>query len=300
MRKAIMGLGGVLIIVGLVELILVLVLVGGLKSNIEGIDVVMEDATSALTEVADTLDGAADYLGDLDATLADVEEPVGDLTDAVASTQDTTIDVVTSAQDMITDTVTSAQAGITDALTSAQDAAEEWFEQFEVEITSDDFYSIALVIDNLGLDARAIRDEAGRLRREALVYSVTAEDATEAFTFIIDSLEPVFDSVIDSLEPVFDGVIDSLEPVFDGIIDSLEPVSDGISGAREFLVTLQTDLSDIGDDLGTMSEDIEEVDIGGTANGVIGWLQTYMILSSILFMATGAGLFLVGIRRTEA
>ena len=45
---------------------------------------------------------------------------------------------------------------------------------------------------------------------------------------------------------------------------------------------------------------IKGVDISGAVTGVIGWLQMYMIISSVLFMAVGAGLFLVGIKRAES
>jgi hypothetical protein len=33
--------------------------------------------------------------------------------------------------------------------------------------------------------------------------------------------------------------------------------------------------------------------------GMIGWLMTYMIFTGILFMAAGAGLFLLGMRKEQ-
>jgi len=219
MRKAIMGLGGGLVVVGLVMLIMSVILIGGIKGQVKGIDLVVDEATGALTEVGGLLDGVGRGIGDLDATLAEVEEPIGDMTEGV----------------------------------------EEWFEAGDIEVTASNLDGIAAMVETAGLDATWLRDEADRLRAEGQAWSVTADDVTEV----------------------------------------LAPIAGGISEARGFLKTAQTDLGGFGDDLGAMAAGIEAMDIGGMISGAIGGLQTFMIINSILFMAAGAGLFLVG-KRTEA
>lgn len=82
MRKGIMGVGALLIVVGLVQLILLIVMVGGIvegvKTQVEGLDPVLDGVTGALTEAADSLDGGVSLLRDMDTTLADAEKIVGE------------------------------------------------------------------------------------------------------------------------------------------------------------------------------------------------------------------------------
>ncbi|HAZ32125.1 MAG TPA: hypothetical protein DCY61_05485, partial [Dehalococcoidia bacterium] len=82
--------------------------------------------------------------------------------------------------------------------------------------------------------------------------------------------------------------------------DLKQPVLDGISDTRGYLQTAQADLGGLGDGLRTTSEDIVGLGIGGMIGGMISWLQWFMILMSILFMAAGVGLFLLGMKKEES
>jgi len=231
MRKAVMGLGGFLIVVGIVVLVMSLVSVGGITAQVEEIDAVIGDATSSVSEVGAALEDTAAQLSGVDAALADVEEPVGEFTGT---------------------------------LVELKAAAEEWFAEGDIEVTAGDLDGIAAMVEGAGMDATWFRDQADLLRGEGLAWVVTGEDVSNA-----------------------------LAP----IIETLEAASTGITEARGVLSTAQAGLRDFAASVDDMAAGIAGMDIGGMVGGVVGFLQLYLILSSILFIAGGAGLLLVGMSK---
>jgi len=288
---------------------------------------------------------------------------------------------------------------------------------FPLEMTADDVDTWADEVEAAGFDAGWLREQADFLRREGLMWSLTAQDFYRAFTPVIGGLDLALDSLADvsaymgtlqtnledvkqtaadiisetrelmrtartSLEgaegPILDGMagtrellkttrtyLDELEepvlasishgrellrtartsleeakgPVRDGLAGSRaaiqatetsvaaarRPVIDGIAGTRELLGTAKTSLEDIktpvldgisdtrgylrvarvdvgavGDGLRDTRDGIVGLGIGGMIGDMIGWLQTYMVINGILFMAAGAGLFLVGMKKAES
>ena len=81
MRKIIMGVGTFLVVVGLIQLILSVALIGPVRDQVPEIDRIIDDAAGTLTEVADAADRGADFLAELDPDLAELEETIGDTID---------------------------------------------------------------------------------------------------------------------------------------------------------------------------------------------------------------------------
>ncbi len=118
-----------------------------------------------------------------------------------------------------------------------------------------------------------------------------------------EALQATKTSVGDARGPTIEGIASTrklLGTAKTSLGDIKTPVLGGISETREFLKMAQTDLGVVGGNLRVISEDIVRVDPAGMLGGLIGWLQTYMIITSILFMAAGAGLFLVGMKKPES
>ncbi|MCL0070824.1 hypothetical protein M1N44_03515 [Dehalococcoidia bacterium] len=188
---------------------------------------------------------------------------------------------------------------------------------FPVEITAEDIDVWADQIEAAGLDATWLRAEADRLRREGLMWSLTPQDFALAFTPVIDSLELALATLSDTsnyLGTLGASLEEAREPTIQGISETREllgtartslgdlktPVLDGIASTRGYLQTAQADLGGLGEDLRRTSGNIVGLGIGEMMGRMIGWLQTFMILMSILFMAAGAGLFLLGMKKEES
>jgi len=336
MRKAIMGVGALLIVVGLVQLILSIVMVGGIaggiKTQVKGLDPVLEDATGMLTEVADTVDGAVGFLKDMDTTLGDAEKTVGDTLDSTSKSVGNLDTTLAGLGGTVADT--------TDAVTSVQDAIKEGLEQWKMEITADDLAYWALQVDYAGYDASWFAGWADYLEAEGMVLSVTAEVEVTAddLDSLADQMEYAGYDVTairamatglrqgglvwgfngEDVTGIFTPVAETLGIVSDGLADvsgllgttqtSLSDVkglaAGAISDVRGYLTTAQADVGGLGDSLRNASQDIEAIDVGemlgGAVDQVVSPLKTYMILSSILFMLAGAGFLLVGLKKAEA
>ncbi|MCL0095526.1 hypothetical protein M1O52_03260 [Dehalococcoidia bacterium] len=188
---------------------------------------------------------------------------------------------------------------------------------FPVEMTAEDLDVWADQIEAAGLDATWLRAEADRLRREGLMWSLTPQDFARAFTPVIDSLELALATLADTsnyLGTLGASLEEAREPTIQGISGTREllgtartslgdlktPVLDGIASTRGYLQTAQADLAGLGEDLRRTSGNIVGLGIGEMMGRMIGWLQTFMILMSILFMAAGAGLFLLGMKKEES
>ncbi len=308
MRKAIVGVGIFLIIVGLVQLILSITLVGGVKGQVKGIDeqidVVVEDVSGTLTGVADALDNSVEYLGTLDATLADADASLADATGivtGVADALDDSVEYLGTLDATLVD-VGKPISDVTDVVMTTQYTTAWLVQQWWMRVTADDIDYWAYQLEYVGWDASWLRDWANYLRSEGLVLKVSEKDVTQVFTPVTENLELASSSIsgargfLTTAKTDLRGIGDSVSAMAEGITE----MSEGIKGVGEFLTTAKADLSGIGDNMRTMAADIEGikgVDISGAVTGVIGWLQIYMIISSVLFMAVGAGLFLVGMRR---
>ncbi|MCL0036516.1 hypothetical protein M1N47_03820 [Dehalococcoidia bacterium] len=188
---------------------------------------------------------------------------------------------------------------------------------FPVEITAEDIDVWADQIEAAGLDATWLRAEADRLRREGLMWSLTPQDFALAFTPVIDSLELALATLSDTsnyLGMLGASLEEAREPTIQGISgtrkllgtartslgDLKTPVLDGIASTRGYLRTAQADLGGLGEDLRRTSGNIVGLGIGEMTGRMIGWLQTFMILMSILLMAAGAGFFLLGMKKEES
>ncbi len=138
--------------------------------------------------------------------------------------------------------------------------------------------------------ARTSLAAAERPIRDGLSGSREALQATER------SVENVRSPVIEGIA----GTRELLGTARTSLGDLKQPALGGISDTRAFLKGAQADLGGLGGDLRGISADIVGIEIGGRIDEIIGWIQTYMIITSILFMAAGVGLFLVGMKKAES
>ncbi|MFP4641024.1 MAG: hypothetical protein ACOC6S_02330 [Chloroflexota bacterium] len=159
MRKAVMGLGGVVSVVGIVLLIVSMVLVGGVSIETEPVNKAMNDVNKTLTDVADALDNTGGDLGNLDGDLSEIEGQMTDtLDDAVTLLEDLdpelanaeddvvgTIDDVIELLDQTDGGLGQVEDLVADAETlvsNADDTVQSW-EGYQVEIPSESFDEMA-------------------------------------------------------------------------------------------------------------------------------------------------------------
>ena len=266
MRKAIMGVGALLIVVGLVQLILSIVMVGGIaggiKAQVKGLDPVLEDATSMLTEVADTVDGAVGFLKDMDTTLGNAEKTVGDTLDNTSKgvgNLDATLGDFDATLADLGETVSDT----TDAVTSVQDAIKAGIEQLVVEITADDLAYWAVQVEYAGYDSSWFEVWADYLKAEGMTLSVSAEveitaadlenlaaqmeyagydvTAIRAEAARLEKEGLVWSLTADDVTGIFTPVAETL----DIASDSLSDASDGLADVSGLLGTVQTSLTDV-------------------------------------------------------
>jgi len=203
--------------------------------------------------------GITAQVDEIDAVIADA---TGSVSEVGAALEDTAaqLDGIDTALAEVEEPV-SEFAG---TLAALKDTADEWFADGDLELTAGDLDGIAVMVEGTGMDASWFRDQATYLRQEGLAWAVTGEDVSNAL---------------------------------DPIIETLDAASGGISEAQGVISTAQAGLRDFAASVDDMAAGIEEMDIGGMVGEVVGFLQMYLILSSIMFIAGGAGLLLVGMRK---
>ncbi|MCL0093561.1 hypothetical protein M1O53_01005 [Dehalococcoidia bacterium] len=199
-------------------------------------------------------------------SLADTSGYLGTLQTSLADFRKLAVDNIAAAQEFLGDARTSIEA-----------------------VDQDILDSIAYSRELLGRARTSIAAAKGPIA-DGLAGSRAALQATES-------------SVEAARSPVVDGIASTrklLETAKTSLEDIKTPALGGISDTRGYLQTAQADIGALGEDLRVISGDIVGLGIGGMILGMIGWLQTFMILMSILFMAAGAGLFLLGMKKEES
>ncbi|MCL0064944.1 hypothetical protein M1N84_03515, partial [Dehalococcoidia bacterium] len=170
MRKVIMGVGAFVAVVGLIQLILSVALIGPVRARVPEVDRIIDDAAGALTEVADVTDRGVDFLAELDPELAKLEKTIGDTIDdsvgrlgdldvslavaerALAATLDDSLKYLgelgatLAAMD---ETVTE----IKDGMILTRDSITERLEQLVVEIRAEDLDRLVAPVDTVLADA---------------------------------------------------------------------------------------------------------------------------------------------------
>ena len=270
MRKAVMGIGSFLIVVGIVVLVMSLVAVSAITPHLDQADAVIADATGAVRGTGSTLRDVAAELSGVETSLADLQQAVDELDVDWVETG------LADLQQMVGE--------LRDDLVTARVEAVATLAELDIVVTADDLDYVAEAIEELGLDATPLRDLAASLRQEGLAIAIDEELVSHNFGRVIEAVDAASDG------------LSSAQGVVPTAMEAMEAASSGLTSAKGVISTTKTGLGDLAASMDDMAGGIERIDIGGMVKESVGFLRIFLVFTSILFMASGAGLLLVGIK----